>query len=486
MELGITNLFYGAPGTGKSCTAVYTAQCLAEVWMEELQNKMLDIESEHRKKNFAKIRLSVYNSFLKWYEKTLNQTYEQIKPSQRKPLIEKIIHQKRKSIWNLLGLRTTRKAIKKSEDMDFYKIMESHFEFETRKYGKYEKFEIDYMYYFFASYLDNMINANLPIFDKKKGLMSSIINYKWFSYRAGVKNERLIMPYHIYIIDEADKEFPSSNKKTKTDEDGNSPLALGFANVMKMFRHETHNKGIMIFITQIPSSLHFQIRANCEGFIQFYQHKKDSMPTILTKLLYTIVKVFKKFNKNMFLSYMKKEKRVKDTATLTNFHDKKNNNCFWKIFFLEKYKRWNCIKERMDRILQFKLFIKFYDGVELNKGKKSSLKINFLDIKDVYCNVFFFGRHLAEIMSARSKSICRKYWGNLTPSIKDLKMVGSTFYDSYFGISRPEQKKSEKKKSKSKKKMIDKKIVTKKEKKDEKKSVKKDDPTEICPWLPKV
>ena len=463
--LGISSLFFGPPGTGKSLTAVNVALATVELWQEELNTKMIAIESNHLDYNFNYLKHKIYNCFLKYFLNEIKNNYKDLKKTKLNNLLKYSLRNKRLSVYSQTGIRTHRKEIKKAPNLDFYGLMQAYF-LKSHSYSGLERFELEYAYLFYACYLDNMIASNLPIYDKRTKLMSTVINYDWFKYSVTTKTNRQILPYHIYIIDEADKEFPSSVRTSKEEKNSghSSALASGFSDVMKMFRHMTYNKGSMIFIAQIPSSLHFQIRANCESFIQFTKHKKDIMPTITTKIIYSFVKFFRKHSINNYNKYQRKITRVKETATSYNSIEKKNTINYFSVSSLKKLNRWDNLFNKMnDNIRQFKLFPCFYDNVELTKGKKKSMIINCKDISNSYDSAFFFKRHIKSVLTSEDKAISRKFWSNLSPDTKDLLLVNSKFYDSFFQFKKRETKKEE---TKSKKKER-KKIIKKEEKKEE-------------------
>ena len=58
--LGISSLFFGPPGTGKSLTAVNVALATVELWQEELNTKMIAIESNHLDYNFNYLKHKIY------------------------------------------------------------------------------------------------------------------------------------------------------------------------------------------------------------------------------------------------------------------------------------------------------------------------------------------------------------------------------------------------------------------------------------------
>lgn len=463
--LGISSLFFGPPGTGKSLTAVNVALATVELWQEELNTKMIAIESNHLDYNFNYLKHKIYNCFLKYFLNEIKNNYKDLKKTKLNNLLEYSLRNKRLSVYYQTGIRTHRKEIKKAPNLDFYGLMQAYF-LKSHSYSGLERFELEYSYLFYACYLDNMIASNLPIYDKRTKLMSTVINYDWFKYSVTTKTNRQILPYHIYIIDEADKEFPSSVRTSKEEKNSghSSALASGFSDVMKMFRHMTYNKGSMIFISQIPSSLHFQIRANCESFIQFTKHKKDIMPTITTKLIYSFVKFFRKHSINNYNKYQRKITRVKETATSYNSIEKKNTINYFSVSSLKKLNRWDNLFNKMnENIRQFKLFPCFYDNVELTKGKKKGMIINCKDISNSYDSAFFFKRHIKSVLTSEDKAISRKFWSNLSPDTKDLLLVNSKFYDSFFQFKKKEAANEETKPKKKERK----KIIKKEEKKEE-------------------
>lgn len=464
--LGISSLFFGPPGTGKSLTAVNVALATVELWQEELNTKMISLESNHLEYNFNVLKNKIYNCFLKYFLNEIKNTYKDLKKTKLDKLLKYSLRNKRLSVYHQTGIRTHRKEIKKAPNLDFYGLMQAYF-LRSKSYCGLERFELEYAYLFYACYLDNMIASNLPIYDKRTKLMSTVINYDWFKYSITTKTNRQIIPYHIYIIDEADKEFPSSVRSSKEDNNSghSSALASGFSDVMKMFRHMTYNKGSMIFISQIPSSLHFQIRANCESFIQFTKHKKDIMPTITTKIIYTFVKFFRKHSINNYNKYQRKVTKVKETATSYNSIEKKNTINYFSVSNLKSLNRWdNLFKNMNENLRQFKLFPCFYDNVELTKGKKKGMLINCKDISNSYDSAFFFKRHIKSVLTSEDKAISRKFWSNLSPDTKDLLLVNSKFYDSFFQFKKKEPIQEEAQKPKKK---VRKKIIKKEEKKEE-------------------
>ena len=453
-KIGVSNLFFGPPGSGKTLTCVYTALCMVEIYQKELNDKMIVIESKHKDYNFNKLKISVLNSFLNYYEKLLLEEKKSLFKDKKKLIrfVNNQLHIKRKSIWIQSGIRTHRKEFKRAKEIDFYQVMNCHYY--DLKYQDFEQFEIDYIFYFFSCYLDNMIYSNFPIYDKRTGIMSCIISYKWFAYKIAKDKSaaKLIMPYKIYIIDEADKEFPSfvrssKNDKGEDDTSATSTLASGFSEVMKMFRHLTHNKGLMLFSCQIPTSLHFQIRGNCETFIEFTKHKKDSMPTIITKLEYLLIKLFVRMSNNLYIGYSKRRMLNKDTATGINLQIKKKNIGFWSIAFLNIFTVFNNLKERFRKeYLIFLLYAKVYDNVELTKGSTKNLKINYKDVAGAYDSTFFFRKHIGEVLRSDKKSLAREFWKQLSPTAKQLVHVESNFYNYYFNLVKKEEKKKEKRK----------------------------------------
>lgn len=463
--LGISSLFFGPPGTGKSLTAVNVALATVELWQEELNTKMIAIESNHLDYNFNYLKHKIYNCFLKYFLNEIKNNYKDLKKTKLNNLLQYSLRNKRLSVYSQTGIRTHRKEIKKAPNLDFYGLMQAYF-LKSKSFAGLERFELEYSYLFYACYLDNMIASNLPIYDKRTKLMSTVINYDWFKYSVTTKTNRQILPYHIYIVDEADKEFPSSVRTSKEEKNSghSSALASGFSDVMKMFRHMTYNKGSMIFIAQIPSSLHFQIRANCESFIQFTKHKKDIMPTLTTKIIYSFVKFFRKHSISNYNKYQRKITRVKETATSYNSIEKKNTINYFSVSSLKKLNRWDNLFNKMnENIRQFKLFPCFYDNVELTKGKKKSMIINCKDISNSYDSAFFFKRHIKSVLTSEDKAISRKFWSNLSPDTKDLLLVNSKFYDSFFQFKKKEAANEETKPKKKERK----KIIKKEEKKEE-------------------
>ena len=188
------------------------------------------------------------------------------------------------------------------------------------------------------------------------------------------------------------------------------------------------------------------------------------MPTITTKIIYSFVKFFRKHSINNYNKYQRKITRVQETATSYNSIEKKNTINYFSVSSLKKLNRWDNLFNKMnENIRQFKLFPCFYDNVELTKGKKKSMIINCKDISNSYDSAFFFKRHIKSVLTSEDKAISRKFWSNLSPDTKDLLLVNSKFYDSFFQFKKKESIKEETKPKKKERK----KIIKKEEKKEE-------------------
>ena len=67
------------------------------------------------------------------------------------------------------------------------------------------------------------------------------------------------------------------------------------------------------------------------------------------------------------------------------------------------------------------------------------------------------------VLTSDDKAISRKFWSNLSPDTKDLLLVNSKFYDSFFQFKKKEAANEETKPKKKERK----KIIKKEEKKEE-------------------
>ena len=125
--LGISSLFFGPPGTGKSLTAVNVALATVELWQEELNTKMIAIDSNHLDYNFNYLKHKIYNCFLKYFLNEIKNNYKDLKTTKLNNLLQYSLRNKRLSVYHQTGIRTHRKEIKKAPNLDFYGLMQAYF-----------------------------------------------------------------------------------------------------------------------------------------------------------------------------------------------------------------------------------------------------------------------------------------------------------------------------------------------------------------------
>lgn len=417
----------GVPGSGKSLLSVAIAQSKMSEWRKELMNKNQLIEANHLEYDFSKLK-----------QACLNQWFAQKKfDSEDKKTLEV------KALFKTTGL-TPSDDLESINILDFYQLQYDYHNDLNNFFD--ERFELEYYYNYYLIYIRPMIISNMPIYDKINGRCCVIADLKWF-YQA-YKNDILVEPYTILILDEIDKEWNSFSSLKK------AIIAGGIVYTIQMWRHLTKNRGVFIMAYQIDSSLLYQIRANAENVIKLVKHKKDTICSIPYLILDRINLVFFKFDLWLFNTYMNKKIKIKELSNEYNYQSKRFRLTAHKMLFAKMIKFNVKVLKYFSKYTVFKLFSKVTTSGEDKKSKSKSFKINLWDIANTYNNTFFFPEHTRKLLIQSEKLLFRERWSSLDPNIKELAKVNSWAYSSFFNLPLPQNEETieEKPKKKTKKK----------------------------------
>lgn len=406
----------GVPGSGKSLLSVAIAQAKVSEWKKELINKNEIIESYHTDYNFNYLKQLCLSQYFK------QQTFTESQFNQEIQILK-----------NNTGILPF-EDLESLEKIDFYKCQLEYYDNKNTIFK--ERFELEYYYNFYLSYIRPMIISNMPVFDKINQRYSTIVDLKWFEQAKN--NTILIEPYTILILDEIDKEWNTFSSERK------EIIKDGVVYTIQMWRHLTKNRGVLLLAYQLESSLLFQIRSNAENTIKLIQHKKDTICSIPYLLIDKINIIFFKFDLWLLKSYLYKKTKIKNLSCEYNYNPKRFRNTAHNIIFSKLININISIIKFMNKYTVFKLFSKVIN--DNNKPKKKSLKINLYDINYTYNNTFFFPEHTKKLYNQAEKLLYRIRFNSLNPNINELASANSTAFDKFYNIPRPEKAKKEKNK----------------------------------------
>lgn len=410
----------GVPGSGKSLLSVVIAQAKVSAWRQELIQMNELIESKHADYNFNKLKQLCINQWFKQKIFTENELFKEIQ-----------------ALKLTTGL-TPHEDLSNLEIIDFYQVQFDYYNNLNNFFNA--RFELEYYYNYYLTFIRPMIISNMPIYDKQNGRCSVIADMKWF--KQAFNNNILVEPYTILILDEIDKEWNTfSSVKQEI-------IKGGIVSTIQMWRHLTKNRGVFIMCYQIESSLLYQIRANAENQIKLYKHKKDTMCSIPYLVLDRVNVIFLRFDLWLFNTYMNKKIKIKDMSAEINLLPKRYRLTAHKMLFTKLINFNVSILRFFNKYTVFKLFAQIINSGDIKKPKKKQLKVNLFDIANTYNNTFFFPEHTKKLLNQKDKLLFRERWQTINPNLSELKNVDSSFYDSFFNIVRPKPKKKKEDKEK--------------------------------------